>query len=861
MAGRPGTTQSRKRLRAQNEKDSPSAPSTVPAKKRRVDKTHDREPGLDVASTTPGLISTAINGAISLGRRIVSSGAHVSPTKKKPTKTDAWEVPDSDEEPTAAKPPLRKASSRKPKALPAPPKEASTAVYDVPESGDDELARTLVSHHASRQKTTAGAGVQAKAKANKKASQSAREKPGRTSKASLSETQDVVEPQDEEPAVDTPSKSRSARKGATRIVKELIPESSDDEGQRPPTPLRNKDDSNQLSAPALKIKGILTPAKHESIRRQKSVAFNSGKKSEETFEEAVSKATESVSKPGRGRKQAAPQEQPNTAPTEQPKAVPKDDAPGSEKKEEEDDEVCAICSKPDSKRGNEIVFCDSCDMGYHQKCHGLAVVPKGDWICRNCLQEDTTSLAVGQKPGTVASRQEEKPAIPNFEQHLRTLQRVLLDRCAGRRRIKLRGQDEAYEKASQLVEQTIVAGEGNSMLVIGARGCGKTTLVESIVADMSKDHKDQFHIVRLNGFIHTDDKLALREIWRQLGKEMEVEDELVSKTNNYADTMASLLALLSHPSEIADAHEGVTSKSVIFAIDEFDLFATHARQTLLYNLFDIAQARKAPIAVIGLTTRIDVVESLEKRVKSRFSHRYVYLSLPKSLPAFWDVCRQGLSVDAEDMRAEGIDTKVAGHGEFWKWWNSKLEALRKTRNFEDHLESHFCSTKSVSAFLSTCLLPLSALSPTAPTLRMPGLQMSLEPPDAKLHVLEALSDLDLTMLIAAARLDIVAHTDTVNFAMAYDEYTSLMGRQRVQSAASGMMALGGGARVWGRGIAGMAWERLVTLGMLIPAATVGRGAAGQSGLDAKMWKVDVALEEIPAAIKLNAVLSKWCREI
>ena len=137
--------------------------------------------------------------------------------------------------------------------------------------------------------------------------------------------------------------------------------------------------------------------------------------------------------------------------------------------------------------------------------------------------------------------------------------------------------------------------------------------------------------------------------------------------------MASLLALLSHPSEIADGDEGVTSKSVIFAIDEFDLFATHARQTLLYNLFDIAQARKAPIAVIGLTTRIDVVESLEKRVKSRFSHRYVYLSLPKSLPAFWDVCRQGLTVDDEDMRAEGIDTKVDGHRDFWKWWNSKLE--------------------------------------------------------------------------------------------------------------------------------------------------------------------------------------------
>lgn len=137
--------------------------------------------------------------------------------------------------------------------------------------------------------------------------------------------------------------------------------------------------------------------------------------------------------------------------------------------------------------------------------------------------------------------------------------------------------------------------------------------------------------------------------------------------------MASLLALLSHPSEIAATQDGVTSKSVVFIIDEFDLFATHARQTLLYNLFDIAQAKKAPIAVLGLTTRIDVVESLEKRVKSRFSHRYVYLSLPKSLPAFWDICRQGLIVEEDDLEEEGIDTTLDGLSMFSAWWAERIE--------------------------------------------------------------------------------------------------------------------------------------------------------------------------------------------
>ena len=42
----------------------------------------------------------------------------------------------------------------------------------------------------------------------------------------------------------------------------------------------------------------------------------------------------------------------------------------------------------------------------------------------------------------------------------------------------------------------------------------------------------------------------------------------------------------------------------MFVLDEFDLFAQHHNQTLLYNLFDVAQSAQAPVCVIGLTTRL-----------------------------------------------------------------------------------------------------------------------------------------------------------------------------------------------------------------------------------------------------------------
>ncbi|PHH73803.1 hypothetical protein CDD80_3560 [Ophiocordyceps camponoti-rufipedis] len=406
------------------------------------------------------------------------------------------------------------------------------------------------------------------------------------------------------------------------------------------------DDGDELGRSPAKLRGILTPSKNR-VRRLKSVTFNRG--DEVYFEDLPKSASATKTRASKAKQAKAEVEE-----------------------EADDDEIrCGICSKADSRPPNQIILCDNCDFATHLACYDLPDIPEGDWLCKSCRQEDAVQMT--SKPATVPdSDAAEVPDIANLDQHLRSLQRVLLDRCCGRRRIRMCGLEECYDQARQLVEQTVVAAEGNSMLLIGPRGCGKTTMVENMIVDLSREHRHLFHVVRLSGFIHTDDKVALKEIWRQLGKEMEVEDELVNRTN-YADTLASLLALLSHPSEISGADTGVTSQSVIFIIDEFDMFACHGRQTLLYNLLDIAQSRKAPIAVLGCTTRLDVVEMLEKRVKSRFSHRCVYVSPPRSLAAFWQVCRQGLMVDWHDVGAEGIDAGLDGYDDFHRYWTMKIE--------------------------------------------------------------------------------------------------------------------------------------------------------------------------------------------
>jgi energy-coupling factor transporter ATP-binding protein EcfA2 len=241
------------------------------------------------------------------------------------------------------------------------------------------------------------------------------------------------------------------------------------------------------------------------------------------------------------------------------------------------------------------------------------------------------------------------------DSYLTAIKSKVISRLTNSSLVPLTNLAAEYAKVHSLLKATVTAGEGNSMLVLGARGSGKTNLIETALADVTHEHTEDFHIVRLNGFQQTDDKIALREIWRQLGREMQVDECEINQVSSYADTMASLLHLLSHPEELAEVLDPeapvTTTKSVIFVLDEFDLFAAHPRQTLLYNLFDIAQAKKAPIAVIGCSTRVDVAELLEKRVKSRFSHRWLYLSLPKSLQAFEAVVKAALCVvvDEDEM--------------------------------------------------------------------------------------------------------------------------------------------------------------------------------------------------------------------
>ncbi|XP_041463113.1 trichohyalin-like [Lytechinus variegatus] len=72
--------------------------------------------------------------------------------------------------------------------------------------------------------------------------------------------------------------------------------------------------------------------------------------------------------------------------------------------EYDEDVICDVCRAPDSEEGNEMVFCDKCDICVHQACYGIVNVPEGSWMCRTCaLGIQPQCILCGIKGGAMKS--------------------------------------------------------------------------------------------------------------------------------------------------------------------------------------------------------------------------------------------------------------------------------------------------------------------------------------------------------------------------------------------------------------------------------------------------------------------------
>ncbi|XP_059162417.1 origin recognition complex subunit 4-like [Physella acuta] len=324
---------------------------------------------------------------------------------------------------------------------------------------------------------------------------------------------------------------------------------------------------------------------------------------------------------------------------------------------------------------------------------------------------------------------------------------------------EIKGYSRERKQLYDLIKRTATTGESNSLLLIGPRSCGKSMLINNVVSDLCQDKgiKENMLQVKLNGLLQTDDRIALREITRQLQLENSVGDKVFG---SFAETLQFLLQALKKGDQ--------DSKPILFVLEEFDLFAQHKNQTLLYNLFDVAQSAQAPICVIGVTCRLDVIELLEKRVKSRFSHRQLHLFNKLTLHEYRELCKSYLYLPADFPSTELMEA-----------WNTNINTVLDEVSVKDILQRQFSLSNDVRSLIMLLTYPICQVCPTHPNITAGDFVTSFKmiSNDTKSAMLHGISTLELCLIIAMKHLTEIYEGEPFNFEMVYSEYLKFARRK------------------------------------------------------------------------------------
>ncbi|XP_032647646.1 origin recognition complex subunit 4 isoform X2 [Chelonoidis abingdonii] len=321
-------------------------------------------------------------------------------------------------------------------------------------------------------------------------------------------------------------------------------------------------------------------------------------------------------------------------------------------------------------------------------------------------------------------------------------------------------ENASHRHLLELLKRTTIHGESNSALIIGPRGSGKTMLLNHVLKELMevKQVRENLLQVHLNGLLQTNDKIALKEITRQLQMENVVGDKVFG---SFAENLAFLL-------EALKKGDRDSSCPVLFILDEFDLFVHHKNQTLLYNLFDISQSAQTPVTVIGLTCRQDILELLEKRVKSRFSHRQIYLMNSFDFKQYLRIFKEQLYLPAEFL-----------YKPFVQKWNRNVQSLSEDRTVQDVLQNHFHCSKDLRSLHMLLMLALSSITVSHPFMTGSDLleASKLCRMDSKANIVHGLSVLEICLIIAMKHLNDVYEGEPFNFQMVYNEFQKFIQRK------------------------------------------------------------------------------------
>ncbi|PON38385.1 Origin recognition complex subunit [Trema orientale] len=311
--------------------------------------------------------------------------------------------------------------------------------------------------------------------------------------------------------------------------------------------------------------------------------------------------------------------------------------------------------------------------------------------------------------------------------------------------------DSNYSKLKFIISSSVTEACNNSILLLGPRGSGKVAVLELVIRDLLLEYPDMITVIKLSGLLHSDDNCAFKEIARQLCMEHQL---LFSKMASFDDNSQFMIAMLREC--------GLAHKTIIFVLDEFDLFA-QGKQRLLYSLLDAMQSVTSQAAVIGVSCRLDADQLLEKRVRSRFSHRKL-LFLPPTKEDWQRLLEHILLLPTESNLPQDYAVE----------FNAKLQNILADDRFKGIINTCMNIDPTVNHLLKFLFRAVSNMDLATGFLSLENFKTALSniQRQPKLECIKDCSVLELYILVCMRRLEI-KEQNSYNFNSIMKEYKSV----------------------------------------------------------------------------------------
>ena len=78
---------------------------------------------------------------------------------------------------------------------------------------------------------------------------------------------------------------------------------------------------------------------------------------------------------------------------------------------------------------------------------------------------------------------------------------------------------------------------------------------------------------------------------------------------------------------------------IVFVLEDIDFYIEWSKQHMLYKILDMLGYAQIPFVFIATSQKVDIIDSFEKRIKSRFSQRQIYF-YDDDFKAFQDIIKR-----------------------------------------------------------------------------------------------------------------------------------------------------------------------------------------------------------------------------